>query len=101
MLWHSNRKTDNVDWSAAVRAGNLTKALQAVNPGRASGPWKVLCDSESFLEHEHSKRAYRKPRVTLLHIPAKSPDLNPVKKFWGWAWKRVHKMDLADLTGTL
>ena len=32
-----------------------------------------------------------------MHIPAKSPDSNPVEKFWGWARKRLHKMDLADL----
>ena len=32
-----------------------------------------------------------------MHILAKSPDLNPVEKFWGWARKKLHKMDLADL----
>ena len=96
VLWHSERKTDNVEWSAAVRDGLLTKALRAVNPGKTSGPWVVLCDNESFLEHETSKRAYRKPRISLLHIPAKSPDLNPVEKFWGWARKKIHKKDLAE-----
>ena len=97
ILWHSNRKTDNVEWSAAVRAGSLTSALKAVNPGKRAGPWKVLCDNESFLKHAESVKAYRKPRITLVHIPAKSPDLNPVEKFWGWARKKLHKMDLADL----
>ena len=97
VLWHDNRKTDHVEWSAAVTAGNLTKALQATNPGKRIGPWKVLCDNESFLEHERSVKAYRKRRVSLLKIPPKSPDLNPVEKFWGWARKGLHKMDLADL----
>ena len=31
ILWHSERKTDNEEWSAAVRAGSLTSALRAVN----------------------------------------------------------------------
>jgi len=53
----------------------------------------VLCDNESFLEHDTSIKAYRKPRILLLHIPPKSPDLNPVEKFWGWVRKRLHKMD--------
>ena len=97
VLWHDERKTDNVEWSAAVRAGSLTQALRAVNPQKKTGPWKVLCDNESFLEHATSKAAYRRARVTLLHIPAGSPDLNPVEKFWGWTRKRLHKMDLADL----
>ena len=49
------------------------------------------------MEHDTSNKAYRKPRISLLHIPPKSPDLNPVEKFWGWLRKRLHKMDLADL----
>ena len=44
VLWHSDRKTDNVEWSASVRAGHLTKALQAASPGKKTGPWKLLCD---------------------------------------------------------
>ena len=32
------------------------------------------------------------------HIASKSPDLNPVEKFWGWARKRLHKMDLVDIS---
>ena len=75
----------------------MTSALKAVNLGKTAGPWKVLCDNESFLKHAESVKAYRKPRITLVHIPAKSLDLNPVEKFWGWARKRLHKMDLADL----
>ena len=98
ILWHSERKTDNVEWSAAVRAGSLTSALRALNPGKTCGPWKVLCDNESFLEHDQSVKAYRKPRITLVHIPAKSPDLNPVGESWGWARTQMHKMDLEDFS---
>ena len=97
VLWHDERKTDSEEWSAMVRAGELTEALKAVNPGKRTGPWEVLCDNESFLDHDDSVRAYRRPRIALLHIPPKSPDLNPVEKFWGWVRKQVHIMDLADL----
>ena len=41
--------------------------------------------------------AHAKARVELWHIPARSPDLNPVEKFWGWLRKRLREMDLADL----
>jgi hypothetical protein len=33
----------------------------------------------------------------LWHIPARSPDLNPVERFWGWVRKQLRAMDLADL----
>ena len=31
-----------------------------------------------------------------MHIPSRSPDLNPVERFWGWLKKTLHKMDLKD-----
>ena len=30
------------------------------------------------------------------HIPAKSPDLNPVERFWAWLRKKLRAMDLSD-----
>ena len=36
-------------------------------------------------------------KVELWHIPPRSPDLNPVERFWGWLRKRLRAMDLADL----
>lgn len=35
--------------------------------------------------------------IQLWKLPAKSPDLNPIEKMWGWARKRLRAMDLADL----
>ena len=32
------------------------------------------------------------------HIPSKSPDLNPVVKYWAWLRKKVRAMDLKDAT---
>ncbi len=34
--------------------------------------------------------------TTLWQIPAKSPDLNPVERFWGWLRKKLRAMDLAN-----
>lgn len=63
--------------------------------GRA--PWRVLCDSESFLEARASKRYYEKKNIKLLHIPARSPDPNPIESFWGWVRARLRLRDLQDL----
>ena len=41
--------------------------------------------------------AYVRHKVTLMKLPAKSPDLNPVERMWGWARKQLRAMDLADL----
>ena len=54
------------------------------------------CENESFLDHAEAVKAYRKPRITLVHIPAKSSDLNLVEKLRGRARKKLHKMPLAE-----
>jgi hypothetical protein len=30
-------------------------------------------------------------------VPARSPDLNPVEKFWAWLRKELRRLDLRDL----
>ena len=35
--------------------------------------------------------------VYLWHIPPRSPDLNPVERFWAYLRKRLEAMDLRDL----
>ena len=98
VLWHLNRKkTHTEQWAAAVRAGNLTNALRSINPANQRGPWHVLCDNETFLRTRASLDAYRPRRVVLWDVPAKSPDLNPVERFWAWVRKTLRRMDLADL----
>ncbi len=62
---------------------------------RQRGPWRVLCDNESFLKA--SNAAHMKVNVVLSKIPPRSPDLNPVEKFWGWMRKQLRAMDLDDL----
>ena len=96
-MWHEQKKTNNEEWSAAVRAGNLTNAIRKINPHRRTGPWKVLCDNESFLRHESSLRACAAKHVLLWGVPAKSPDLNPIEMFWGWVRRQLRLKDLEDM----
>ena len=57
----------------------------------------VLCENELFLTGRDALTEYRESKVTLWHIPARSPDLNPVEKFWGWLRKELRRRDLADM----
>ena len=97
MLFHPNKKLTQEEWAAAVSAGKLVAACKQARPDRVNGPWHVLCDNESFIKGRQSKKAYAKASVQLWHIPARSPDLNPVEKFWGNLRKRLRAMDLQDL----
>ena len=36
-------------------------------------------------------------KMSLWRVPPKSPDLNPVEKFWGWLRRELLIRDLADL----
>ena len=96
VLWHSSRKTNQQEWSNAVRGGKLTDATRKLNP-RAKAPHTVLCDGESFLRAKESMKAYRSKRIVLWSVPPKSPDLNPVELFWGWLRTKLRRMDLADM----
>jgi len=75
----------------------LTRALQALHPKHKRGSWLVLCDNESFLNAPESAAAHKKARVRLWNIPPKSPDLNPVEKFWAWLRKALARKDSEDL----
>ena len=97
VLWHRKKKVDNTEWAAAVREGKLSSAIRKLNPRRRSGPWTVLCDNESFLRVASCIRAYAQKRIALWDVPAKSPDLNPVEMFWGWARRQLRLKDLRDL----
>ena len=97
VMFHKFRKVDNIEWSAAVAKGGLVSALRDACAPRRQGPWTALCDNESFLEAPRSRAAHKRVRVELWHIPARSPDLNPVEKFWAWVRKQLRAMDLRDL----
>ena len=96
VMYHKWKKVDQGEWAAAVDQGKLVAACKSAS-GRSRGPWTVHCDNESFLKATAARDAHAKARVALWHVPARSPDLNPVEKFWGWVRKRLREMDLADL----
>ena len=96
VLWHEDRKTNDEEWSNAVNNRCLIDALKAVNPLKKSGPWKIICDNESFLRAPESRKAYRRFGIDLIEIPPRSPDLNPVEKMWGWVRKQLRARDLRD-----
>ena len=48
---------------------------------------------------KESRKAYAKAKGIHLweKMPAKSPDLNPVEKYWAWLRGQIRKKDLEDL----
>ena len=96
VLFHRSKKCSVEEWVTAVNQGKLTKAIKALRPSRPRGPWYVLCDNEHFLSSQPSQAAHRRANVVLWHIPAHSPDLNPVERFWSWLRRKLRAMDLSD-----
>ncbi len=97
IVWHAKHKLDTDEWVEALQFGKLTQAIKDLKPVKRNGPWYVLCDNESFLLTEESQKEYRKAKVRLWRVPARSPDLNPVEKFWGWLRRELVRRDLKDL----
>ena len=96
VVFHKTKKLKVAEWQKAVASGKLAKAIKALKPVKPTGPWLVLCDNESFLRAKVVSQAHKESRVTLWHIPAKSPDLNPVERVWAWLRKKLRAMDLED-----
>ena len=96
VTFHANKKITTDEWATAVQAGCLRAALKAINPGNQRGPWTILCDNEGFLHSKAVTVAHATSKVRLLHIPRRSPDLNPVEKFWAWLRKQLRARDLKD-----
>ena len=99
VLFHKTKKVSVKEWKRAVDKGAMSKALKALKSPKRNGRWLVLCDNESFLRAAAVSAAHENSGVTLWKIPPKSPDLNPVERFWGWLRKKLRSMDLADATG--
>jgi len=97
ILFHPTKKLCSDDWAEALKEKALVNAIKSLNPVRRSGPWHVLCDNESFLEAKVCMKIYEKQRIVLWKIPPRSPDLNPVEKYWGWLRKELRRRDLIDL----
>ena len=71
-------------------------AIKCLQPAKRHGPWHVLCDNESFLRAAVCNAAHKAAKVRLWKIPAKSPDLNPIERFWSWLRRKLRAMDLKD-----
>ena len=91
LTFHPTKKLQQPEWEKALNKGALTAAL----PG-STGPWTVLSDNEYFLNSPPSRALYRKLGVRLLQVPARSPDLNPIEKFWGLLRVKLRQLDLKD-----
>ena len=96
ITFHKKRKFDSDEWVQCLKAGKLTDAIKAAKPISKRGPWHVLCDNEKFLKSKKSMKAYGS-NVKLWFVPPRSPDLNPVEKFWAWLRKELRRKDLQDL----
>ena len=97
VTFRKKKKLCQEEWVKALRAGKLVAACRQARPDRTNGPWRVLCDNESFLDGRDSKREYAKTSVQLWHVPPRSPDLNPVERFRAFLRKRLRAMDMKDL----
>lgn len=97
IVWHERRKMDEDEWVEAMEAGHVTDALKALQPVRPRGPWVVLSDNESFLKTDAANAFYRKAGIKMWFIPPRSPDLNPIEKFWSWLRRELRRRDLLDL----
>ena len=55
-----------------------------------------MADNEAFLKARRSVAEHEKGSISMWHIPPRSPDLNPIEKFWGWLRKELRALDLKD-----
>ena len=97
VLFHEKRKLKAVDWAKCVRSGKLSDAVKSLKPVRKRRPWRVLCDNEKFLKAKVSLEAYKAKGLKMEFVPPRSPDLNPIERFWSWLRRALRKRDLEDL----
>ena len=97
VAFHKNKKLSATTWCGLVQKGKLTDAIKSVDPVDKRGPWHVLMDNEKFLKAKISTAAFKKACVVPWWVPPRSPDLNPVEKFWAWLRRELRRLDLQDL----
>lgn len=97
VVFHASRKITEDEWTGVVEQGTFKDVLKRMS-GNMTGPWTVISDNEGFLRTAASNKAHRQSKVSLWGIPPRSPDLNPVEKYWSWLRKRLRTMDLQDLS---
>ena len=95
VVFHPRKKLCNEYWVSMVGGGKLRAAVSSAS-GKRGRPWVVLCDNEKFLHSPAVKVAHAAAGVTLWHTPPRSPDLNPIERFWSWLRRRLLALDLKD-----
>ena len=96
VLFHSRKKCSVEEWVSAIKDGTMGRLLRKLNPGNKDRPWRVLCDGESFLHAKDARAACQRHSISLWKIPPRSPDLNPIEKFWSWLRRELRRCDLQD-----
>ena len=97
LAYHRKKKLDTDEWMKVLASGKMRVAIAKLQPSKPRGPWRILCDNETFIKAKPVKKWYLKKNISLLQIPPRSPDLNPIESFWGWLRQRLRRMDLSDL----
>jgi transposase len=97
IVYHPLRKLNQWQWKDVIKEGKLMGAVRKLQPGRHVGHRRLLCDNESFLNAKLVRPLYATRSISLLHIPSRSPDLNPIESFWGWLRGELRRRDLEDL----
>ncbi|CAE8704661.1 unnamed protein product [Polarella glacialis] len=97
VVFRKSKKLCTVEWAEIVNGGKLTNAIRSLSPTKPRGPWWVLCDNETFLRTQVSQAAHKAQGISLWSVPPRSPDLNPVEKFWAWLRRTLRQKDWADL----
>lgn len=96
VLLHQKKKLTVAEWLTALQGGKLLAAVRKSSPDKPEGPWHILCDNEKFLHAAAAREEYRKQNLRMWKIPPKSPDLNPIERFWSYLKARLRALDLKD-----
>jgi hypothetical protein len=81
-----------------IRVGEIWVTVQELRSKSLTAPHNFILryQSEGFLECNVAKKLYSKLRIKMWHVPPRSPDHNPVEKFWAWMRKKLRAPDLKD-----
>ena len=98
LCFHPQKKLTAVEWARVVQKGGVLGAIRRMHPEKAHGPWPLLADNERFLRAAASRAAYAAEGLSLVRdMPPRSPDLNPIERYWAWLRRKLRLMDLQDL----
>ena len=96
IVFHEFKKCSIEEWCDAIQDGTLGRLLRRLNPRNTQRSWKLLCDGEGFLHSKDARKWYGRRSISTWKIPAHSPDLNPIEKFWSWLRRELRRRDLVD-----